>query len=431
MARTGSWDPFVIWIVDTSRSLDSAHTNRTQHPNNPNYPPPPAIALHTTPGQSPIALHYNQPVVLQCISTGLVSPVMVIRKVDKGSMVLGGNRVDDLSGATGGECGDESIGDPVSQLHKVAFQIVQDPSIAHNNKANYRPDYYQPLPTTEWTLPQSSQPVTYLACLNDVVGMHKTTVARNFVSPRPAPPSQNMMESSTLFSSSWSENLLNDDFGSDLLSSIVSQQEDGKVTRKRRVSCDVNKPVSLPAKFQNSISSKNRRRVNSLNDSLPLKLEGAGRRRSSTSSDRRQSISSDTSSHQANGACWTEDVSDASVWTIVGTDCASYTFWTPLSPFTAENPITPFPVLTQIQNDANTLTLTGENLARDLTVWFGDVKSVRTDYKCRESVSCLIPEHDALTESPTVQVHGPQHKIPILLVRGDGVVYNTEFYYIF
>jgi hypothetical protein len=261
--------------------------------------------------------------------------------------------------------------------------------------------------------------------------MHKTTVARNFVSPRPAPPSQNMMESSTLFSSSWSENLLNDDFGSDLLSSIVSQQEDGKVTRKRRVSCDVNKPVSLPAKFQNSISSKNRRRVNSLNDSLPLKLEGAGRRRSSTSSDRRQSISSDTSSHQANGACWTEDVSDASVWTIVGTDCASYTFWTPLSPFTAENPITPFPVLTQIQNDANTLTLTGENLARDLTVWFGDVKSVRTDYKCRESVSCLIPEHDALTESPTVQVHGPQHKIPILLVRGDGVVYNTEFYYIF
>ena len=80
VARTGSWDPFVIWIVDTNRSPDSTVRQQHQHlPENAHFPPPPAIALHSTAGQ-PIALHYNQPVVLQCVSTGLVSPVMVIRK---------------------------------------------------------------------------------------------------------------------------------------------------------------------------------------------------------------------------------------------------------------------------------------------------------------------------------------------------------------
>ncbi|CEP06970.1 hypothetical protein [Parasitella parasitica] len=475
VARTASWDPFVIWIVDTARSPDAQQPQQLpHHPDNPHFPPPPAIALQSAPGQAPIALHYNQTVVLQCVNTGLVSPVMVIRKVDKGSMIMGGNRLDDLSGPTGGECGDEALGDPVSQLHKIAFQIVQDPSIAHSNKTNYR-HYQLPqhLPSTEWTLPQTSQAVTYLACLDNVVGMHKTTTERSFVAPRPIPPTpptssistsaltihNNMPLESSLLSSSWSTESTFDGYDAMCQQQQQQQQQQhqhlmetggGKMTRKRRVSCDVTgKPLSLPI-MKNTTS--NRRRVNSLNDGVLVKHENTGAgRRSSLSSDRRGSISSDSGIYHSNGACWTEDVSDASVWTIVGTDCATYRFWTPPaivdlnSPFSgntmAASPITPFPILSatgnQLVHNANIqqmLHLTGENFARDLSVWFGDIKAPRTDYKSRESISCSIPDIQELLESPTsfldneTQQH---HKIPLLFVRGDGVVYNTDMFYSF
>ncbi|KAI7855011.1 beta-trefoil DNA-binding domain-containing protein [Circinella umbellata] len=377
VARTGSWDPFVIWIVDTSRAPDITAMPRKHHPTNPNYPPPPAIALQTDANQQPLAIHYNQAVVLQCVSTGLVSPVMVIRKVDKGSMVLGGNHIEDLSGTTGGECGDESLGDPVSQLHKIAFQIVQDPSIAHNNKASFRAspfDHHQqqsPQSTQEWTLPQSCQPITYLACLNDVVGMHKTTTTRTFIASRPqlnTPASKN------------------------------------------------NNPMSLPAKLQQQSGvMAARRRVNSLNDV--------------------SAVSTDSSNgQQADGACWTEDVSDAAVWTIVGTDCATYTFWTP-PPLIAGNtaPITPFPTMAQVTDGNELLTIQGENLTRDLAVWFGDIKSPRTDYRSRESLTCAVPDLNELLSSPAIVVdeEDGQRKLPLLLVRGDGVVYRTGKFYSF
>ncbi|KAI8371630.1 uncharacterized protein BYT42DRAFT_548465 [Radiomyces spectabilis] len=460
VARTGCWDPFVIWIVDTSRSPDAANmTPRTHASTNPHYPPPPAIALQTN-GQQPLAIHYNQSVVLQCVTTGLVSPVMVIRKVNKGSMVLGGNHMDNLSGSTGGECGDEALGDPVSQLHKVAFQIVQDPSIAHNNKANYNPltAAASGLPLGEWTLPQSSQPATYLACLNDVVGMHKTTAPRTFLTSRPVPPSPAPPSSSSTpldhmttptLASSWPDNdcLLSSEFmANELMCSVVSQEGNGKVVRKRRVSCDIAKPMSLPAKLQ-SQSKNNRRRVNSLNDVLPTKSEA--RRGSTASLDRRGSMNSETG-QQNDGACWTEDVSDAAVWTIVGTDCAVYSFWTPPSgagafnaPFAASpevsSPISPFPVVSNVTpavGDASlsigaTLCVSGENMTRDLSVWFGDVRAPRTDYKCRESLICTLPSLQELINSPITVQEGMERKLPILLVRSDGVVYRTYKFYSF
>ncbi|ORZ01050.1 hypothetical protein BCR43DRAFT_521961 [Syncephalastrum racemosum] len=436
VARTGSWDPFVIWIVDTSRAPDITTMPRKHHPTHPHYPPPPAIALQPEMGQQPLAIHYNQAVVLQCVSTGLVSPVMVIRKVDKGSMVLGGNRVDDLSGTTGGECGDEVLGDPVSQLHKIAFQIVQDPSIAHNNKASYRMHHPNPSLPGEWSLPQSCQPITYLACLNDVVGMHKTTTTRAFLSqPTPAGNNPSRASPSPMVPSTWEE-------AQHLLSGIsdqhvVSQEAAGKVVRKRRVSCDVAKPSSKfppppPTSSAAAAAALQRRRVNSLNDVHHPP------RRASVSSERRGS----TDNNSGDGACWTEDVSDAAVWTIVGTDCATYTFWTPSgdlgfnSPFhqqqEASAPITPFPVVSHIKSD-QMMSLTGENMTRDLAVWFGDVKSPRTDYKSRESVTCALPDLQELLASPAVVMDDEdgQRKLPILLVRGDGVVYRTGKFFAF
>ncbi|KAI8366145.1 beta-trefoil DNA-binding domain-containing protein [Blakeslea trispora] len=401
VARTGSWDPFVIWIVDTSRSPDNTNMPRPNqhHPNNPNFPPPPAIALQTPSStQQPVAILYNQPVVLQCVTTGLVSPVMVIRKVDKGSMVLGGNRVEDFSGRTGGECGDETLGDPVSQLHKVAFQIVQDPTFAqHNKTARYHPSMPTSAKQPSYEIPQSCHPVTYLACLNDVVGMHKTNYNRHLVETC----QQRLNEPNH-----WSE--------------LISNGTENKLFE----SMDTN---DTPA---SSANPKARRRMSSISST-----ETKGRRGSLA--DRRGSSVSDSSGLE--GACWTEDVSDAAVWTIVGTDCANYTFWTPFNnPFNLEashhtDPISPFPVIHELIAKKDQLTLSGEHISEDISVWFGDIKASKIEFKSRDSIVCSIPDAQELQNSPTLLIEedGLKKKIPLLLVRGDGIVYRTDRYYTF
>ncbi|CAO3695381.1 unnamed protein product [Rhizopus stolonifer] len=346
VSRTGTWDPFVIWIVDTS--CTSENINKPKHNStNPDYPPSPAIALQS---YSPLAIHYNQPVVLQCVTTGLVSPVMIIRKVDKQSLVLGGNSVSQSSQTQtlGGECSDETLGDPVSQLHKVAFQIVQDPSF---HQGNTQQEDIVP----RWKIPQSSHPVTYLACLNDVVGMHKTTSTRDLV-----PQCQEQLPAEP-----WSD--------------LVPKE---------------------PLRRLSNSESKGRR--GSLGKSSGLLVDGL------------------------EGACWTEDVSDAAVWTIVGTDSASYTFWTP--PDRQPTSISSFPILHQVTQQGDYLIMSGENFSHDMEVWFGDIKSSLTDYISGESIHCKIP---VITHSPTIEQDDPTtKKIPLLLVRGNGVVHKTNTYHI-
>lgn len=299
VARTASWDPFIIWIVDTSGNNSEGESA----PTHPNYPPPPAIALKNRTNQL-IPIHYNQHIVLQCLTTGLVSPVMVIRKVDKASTVVGG--------ATKGHSDDEEVlGDPVSQLHKVALQIVQ-------------------------------QQRTYLACMNDMVGMHKTTEPRHPVA--------------------------------------VTSTEGGKVVRKRRVSTDQQLQDYYMAR-KSSISSIESISANSSGSSL--------------------------------GACWQEDVSDAAVWTIVGTESETYTFLSSQEPMPSV-----FPSLSHYTTKLDVVHLHGENFSRDLQVWFGEVKALSTEYKSRELMVCKLPFKVENT-----------NQVPILLVKGDGTICKTGKFY--
>ncbi|RUO96043.1 hypothetical protein BC936DRAFT_142717 [Jimgerdemannia flammicorona] len=508
IARTGSWDPFVVWIVNTKRGANagldgsssqsgsgSASGDQKTDSQASLFPPPPAIAIKN-PSNTPIPIHYNQPVVLQCLNTGLVSPVMVIRKVDKGSLVVGGAYVGDNTGMpTGGECGDEALGDPVSQLHKVAFQIIQDPASLASSPP---PPMGQPNPT----LPQSSQPITYLACLNDIVGMQKTTEPRKSVSsvqplspsfsasplaspttPGMGPPSWEAVPQPS-YSSSFSEPA----------EAAIVASEGGKVVRKRRVSCEVLKAsVSAPTKMSAQLP-KNRRRVNSMGDanasqevSGRFNMNGGGN--GVDPEDRRSSVSGPSGgSNGANGSVWCEDVTDAAVWTIVGTDCATYTFWTPqqlpqyshgpshhhlgrhLPPTPTSpthpaypllqaptSPVTPIPSIShylitnpsslqqgqQNMSHETTITIYGENFTRDLTVWFGDIKAPRTEYRCREVLICSVPPEEeiytsTIKDETNIKEEGMSgdnlvstrgKKLPILLVRGDGVVYRTCKYY--
>ena len=199
-------------------------------------------------------------------------------------------------------------------MHKVAFQIKD---------ANLNPS-----PTTSPTFQSSNQthppgPGTYLACLGDVVGMQRANEGRKIISqpstptvstsfldikinsPLPSPTSEippavaaALVGAQTNFS-----------FDSTPLSeSAVVSTEGGKVVRKRRVSSSV---VIRPTASSKSTLAKNRRRVNSLSG-VASEVDLA-----KFAATTRNSISRNV--HDNAGALWTEDVTDAAVWTIVGT----------------------------------------------------------------------------------------------------------------
>ncbi|KAI9280104.1 beta-trefoil DNA-binding domain-containing protein [Sporodiniella umbellata] len=329
VTRSTSWDPFVIWIVDPRRA---AHAFPTQQSSA--YPPPPAVALQPT--EKPLALHYNQPVVLQCVTTGLVSPILVLRRVDKGSMVMGGNSVSEAPGVmTGGEYGDEALGDPVSQLHKVAFQIVPD--------AGPAPSCHE---TARWRLPRSSDPVSYLACMNDVVGMHRVNQGRAMVHAFSDPAHQ----------------------------------------RRRQ---------SFPT------SSKNkRRRMHSMNDVL---------------------ASPGVLGVEMNGDCWTEDVSDAAVWTLVGTDAVHFH----LSP-SALGSQAIAPQVDQVHPGV----IEGDCFSPKLTVWLGDVPCL-TEFKSKHRLCWSLPDTTVLLQSQALQPHTHGYQLPVLLSHQDGSLYHTHLFYSF
>ncbi|KAI8089643.1 uncharacterized protein BX664DRAFT_263008 [Halteromyces radiatus] len=431
VARTASWDPFVIWLVDTSRPPEQQKfRDENTVPNQPedyighrafkpsvNYPPPPAIALRNT-TQQPLAIHYNQHIVLQCLTTGLVSPVMIIRKVDKASTVVGGARcLDEPLLANGGEYGDEMLGDPVSQLHKIALQIVHDPSQTSNQQR---------------MLPRYTSPVTYLACLNDMVGMHRSSEQRQPILKNPPPPPPHQPASFA------QEEII---------------EEGGRVVRKRKVSTFVNQPhpPSPTASDNNSMQNGNWVNHRARSVSIPENHH----RRVSTSS---AASSSSTSwiNGPLGGAYWYEDVSDAAVWTLVGTDIASYTFLPPTSSMPSDNNTSlVFPHLSHysvMQDDV--LQLHGDNLARDLQVWLGDIKAPHVEYKSRELVICRLPSRQELMDctfvesyqapisstSPTISSNNlvnaarikTHYQLPLLLVKAaDGIIHKTNIFYQF
>jgi hypothetical protein len=510
----------VIWIVDPTQGAHSDEFNASCRadeyigcpslvPTIP-YPNPPTIALKNKTNQ-PLAIRYNQHVVLQCLTTGLVSPVMIVRKVDKASTVVGGARCPDEfdpSFSGGGEYGDEVLGDPVSQLHKIALQIVQhentiqdrnqQPDLNYQNSAtpsaaspyqnhfNISPDNHlqqqqqqqqqQPSDPNSMMPQMTKGPVTYLACLNDLVGTHKTTDKRS-----PIKGIHFNINPAAAAAAAECYNFTASALSATLNSNMLSQVNNG---RKRRVSMLEEQTnyglLSTPQMqmFNNALNELDesgnnvRRRVSSLNDtprfqpstaasatrnmliqrSHSISTPSAAYQDRSATANRKSSIAANSGQALAEfGAYWSEDVTDAAVWTIVGTgneifplayrvvpssplfldiECARYTFWTP--PHLDENkqqekqitaPLsTPFPCLThfvisndhyvdpnkrkQLQQDGNDeydmatmMTVSGENFTRDLQIWFGDIKAPFTEYRSREMLVCRLPPREELMQS--------------------------------
>lgn len=118
IARTSAWDSFVIYAVDPSKAAFGQNTEDKAAKAPLGFPDPPPHALPVPACGPGLPIYYNQPVLLQCMNTGVVSPIMIIRRVDKGNLALGGGESDpqivrpafDLPSAPG-----EALGDAVSQ----------------------------------------------------------------------------------------------------------------------------------------------------------------------------------------------------------------------------------------------------------------------------------------------------------------------------
>ncbi|KAG2222286.1 hypothetical protein INT45_006965 [Circinella minor] len=487
IARTGSWDPFIIWLVDTTWVPHHHHERESNSPdeyigsgastlrNDIPYPPPPAIAAKNKTGQ-PLAVHYNQHIVLQCLTTGLVSPVMIIRKIDRASTVVGGanskyyshynnNRstaeLSTPSGTSGGEYGDEILGDPVSQLHKVALQIVQDPSSTSQLQQQHNNDLSTNMFSNDTNnstspLPRVNRPATYLACLNDMVGMHRSAHDRKPIRAEPPPtPISNM---STPTSATATTNIF--------------EPATNRAAVRRRIASTGNaadyyygynqqqqqqQSMYSTINFQGAVEEYHHQQHPTQHHNNYHQVTGKRSRSVSAIDQANDDIHQTTTSWSELGAFWSEDVSDSAVWTIVGTDCAKYTFWElPSIPNEDEYmdnrfldmslkvnqprqvTIAPVPTLLRYSrskgdNDGLFLSMHGESFTRDLEVWFGDVRSPRSEYRGREQLVCEVPMASELAHSVGAEwKNGGSCSVPLLLVRRNGgALYKTNKYYTF
>lgn len=258
-------------------------------PLQPDYPIPPPNAINMMHHGSHIPIYYNQTVVLQCLTSGVVSPILIIRKAEN-TTVVGGGLQEGAKGVPDHFCAPgEVCGDPVSQLHKVAFEV-------------FDPTKGAPAP--------GSTGITgaFLSCMGDKVNTYRPSDSRTWNNSEMSSRSQSpAIPDSPAASSSGS---LTDYFSSGSpvdsnLDKLVPSSDGGRVASRRgakRANTTANGPV-----FKGT--SKARRRVNSVGSNGSA---GDGPISSST----RFGLSDQAMS---SGALWSLDIGESAVWTIVGT----------------------------------------------------------------------------------------------------------------
>ncbi|KDN36978.1 LAG1-DNAbind-domain-containing protein [Tilletiaria anomala UBC 951] len=426
VAKTSRWDAFIIYLIDPLRD---PHGD-SNAPRQPGYPSTPSNALPAS--TSPI--FYNQPIVLQCLNTAVVSPVMIIRRVDKGNTIFGGKMVR----GPDWKLAKEAVGDPVSQLHKIALEIWEPPS-------------------NEGTTSTTS---SFLACSDETVGMHKLEVGKVWLNRSPSTASSNATDGApaTPPTTSAATDVDFEKASSSLAmiyppasaskapmvsptlsgggSSRMEKSESsdgGKVRRPRRVSSS----LSLQAQKDRALhAAKGRKRGQSMSgaaEGLSSMLADAGP----------ASAPYPTFDSGRDAEAWTLDVADSDIWCIVGAEIVKYTFYLPselaggvrppTGPLDAQisrllttpapaSPVTAFPKLHKIslardQEKGDFLVLEGEKLNSNLHIFFGDWQSPAVQCLSSSKMYCLPP--------PSELNGAHRAPLPVLLVRQDGIIYPT------
>ncbi|TFY67914.1 hypothetical protein EVJ58_g1334 [Rhodofomes roseus] len=379
-------NPFIVYIVDVNKPAGGVDSPPPP-PLFPEYPSPPPNAIPFTNNGSQIPVYYNQTVVLQCLTSGVVSPVLIIRKVDHQTIVVGGGLQEGAKGIADHYCSvSEVCGDPVSQLHKIAFEV-------------YDPSRGAPEPGTP------GQSGAFLSCMGEKVNTYRPVEGRQWNSPQGAPPTS---PDATDFPTN----------------------DGGRVKKPKRGSSSTG-GISKPA------SQKGRRR--------PTSAGSAGSGRRGSASDSTASSGALWQVDIGETSVWTIVGTDQIRYNfyvppvLFDNQNAPQTGSFPIP----SKPVTPFPgVVKYLPPDraaeipkhhtagraalakpnphtSKMLTVYGENFSKTdpVTVFFGSEPSPYVEVRCGEVLGCLPPESQVTKRRP------------IILVRYDGVVFPSNVMY--
>ena len=286
-------DPFVMYIVDAEKPAGGMDVPPPPPPH-ADYPSPPPNAIPFMNNGTPIPIFYNQTVVLQCLTSGVVSPVLIIRKVDRQTTAVGGGAQEGSKGVGEQYCAPgEVCGDPVSQLHKVAFEVFEPGKGA--------PEPGSPGPTG-----------AFLSCMGEKVNTYRPVEGRQWQSgvDGSRSPDSPLMPSSPLISTPASNGSGNDYFGSGPSSAARSE---------------LASPVPNPMEFPSSDGGRVKKPKRGSSSAGGLSKNNASKpRRRPTSAGSAGSRQTGSDSGASSGALWQVDIGETSVWTIVGTGLSKF-----------------------------------------------------------------------------------------------------------
>ncbi|ORY28450.1 hypothetical protein BCR39DRAFT_468345 [Naematelia encephala] len=420
------WESFIVWLVDPNRAGGEGHV---QNPN-PNWPRIPANAIQ--PGQ-PIAhpIRYNSIVVLQSVQTGLCSPNLVIRQVEHNE-VRGndGTANDPYACAPDGEL----LGDLVSHLQKVAFEVYQ-PDVGDNTVGGL----YMASQDAEriagkfvqsqkqWSL--NEQPTQRRSASRDS-SVNSTPNQRTILLPMTphngplhlpnSTPTSPISTSSSIDYFAMpsrkpsSQSLFSPTLGNE--ATLPSSGDSGPMRRPRPESAGRHNPLQRTSNKKRSDIS-----AHSSTDSLVDYLQTATLQSRPTHS-------------------WSLRVEETCIWSIVGTESVSYTFFIPPAYRNSlTQPVSPFPRvdrvirpggpidmgppglkrMTQTFTPSTTkplITLYGQGFEKTVEggpkhiVFYGDQPASHNEGRCGEVMAASIPE---------TPIH---HTVPVTLVSQNGQV---------
>ncbi|RKO91269.1 hypothetical protein BDK51DRAFT_43053 [Blyttiomyces helicus] len=382
-------------------------------------------------GHVPQAIRYDEPVVLQHVGTGLVTRPLIARKLEGRMNAVVTHLGDEGNGIVKNEdCGGEFLPSSVSNPLRYGHIELQFTSLTPL-KIDYDDDDNDDTATPEEGCPARGDPISqlhkvafqladapsqYLSLDEDTIGLHHVRY------PHTYPPAFKHARAPTRKHSNTKHHV-------PPASSTHSTRSKTKYalrkSAKERDDGSYEESSEEEEEFEDEEedewvdAGRSRRAGRKSKGKAPAIAPGVGRARGSPPE--------------------LVEVGETCIWTVVGTDQAEYTFHIPPTPPPTTSPpprqtplpIHPFPTVHTLTNFKNAfITLLGENFRKNLRVYFGAAPARSTEFRGTEMIIAGVPAsfRDAMEVDDDA---GGTEAVPVLLVREtDGVVFRTGQYYV-
>ncbi|WRT67776.1 uncharacterized protein IL334_004750 [Kwoniella shivajii] len=424
-ADANNWESFIIWLVDPNRPSGPSGAP----PPHPDWPSPPANII--APSMLVPPIRYNSTVVLQSLQTGVISPAMIVRRIEADADAVGmdGHNADAPTSLPMGE----HAGDLVSQLQKVAFEVYRQDTM---ERLSDNPEYGG----------------TWMACVQEAVSDQYVTAERKWTpvqvthrgGTRPnSVPNTPQQRFGVLPMTPHNAPLNLPSTPSSPVSSSSSLDYFGAHSRKSSSHSILSPNIpEVPLPLSTDGGPVRRHRSGSTSKG-PFIRPLHKKRGSSSGSFEYLPSPATTASPETHRMQWTMDVGDICIWSIVSTEQTTYTFYVPPYANDYVEPYAPFPVAHRMlpsnlsaevparynqqwtsQTEASLLTLYGKNFVRTPdghphhNIYFGSTPASYNEVRCQEVMAAAEPYLP------------PGTKTPIFLVRDDGgVIVPTNLTY--